>query len=256
MHKSIGILGNGKLAKALAHRLRATGREPVFVAAREWTDEKRQHFKDLPLFALDNALPATDILFFCVSDGAIAALAQHYSAREINIHCSGAMPLELLPAGNAERAVAWPVHSFTRSDTDWSDIPLAVDAGSEESLRIVMELCAVISGGMVRYMKDEERRQLHLAAVFVSNFTNAMFAAAEEVLQQDKDKMQMLLPLLKDTTLRYEGRDAAELQTGPALRGDEATMVRHKKYLEKLPLLNILYSAVSDYIRTLRNPGR
>lgn len=254
MHKRIGILGNGKLAKALAQRLQATGRGPLFVAARTWTDEKRAHFNDISLYNLGEALPATDILFFCVSDSAITVLAEQYSATEINIHCSGAMPLDLLPAGSVARAVVWPVHSFTRNDTDWTDIPIAVDAEPEQSLRIVMELCSSISGGVIREMKDEERKQLHLAAVFVSNFTNAMFAAAEEVLEQDEKKMQMLLPLLKDTAMRYKGTKAAELQTGPALRGDAATMARHKKYLEKHTLLNILYSAVSDYIRTLRKP--
>ncbi len=254
MHKRIGILGNGKLAKALAQRLQATGRAPLFVAARRWTDEKREHFNDIALYTLGEDLPETDILFFCVSDSAITALAEQYSATAINIHCSGAMPLGLLPAGPVGRAVVWPVHSFTRNDTDWTNIPIAVDAEPEQNLRIVMELCESISGGMIREMKDEERKQLHLAAVFVSNFTNAMFAAAEEVLEQDKNRMQMLLPLLKDTAMRYEGTDAAELQTGPALRGDEATMARHKKYLEKYTLLNILYSAVSDYIRTLRKP--
>lgn len=253
MTESVGILGNGKLARALAQGLSATANAPLFIAARNWSPARQEHFAGYKKLSLDEKLPEADILFFCVSDTAIAELGTSYSGRLLNIHGSGSTSLDIFPQGKVPGAVFWPVHSFTDEPVRWSEIPVVTDAASIAGREMLQDLCRALGVEKQMPLNDQERRELHLAAVFVSNFTNAMYAAAEEILAADTARMQMLLHLLRDTALRYKGKEAALLQTGPARRGDEPTMQRQREALQEHPLLNILYVAVSDYIRSL--PG-
>lgn len=256
MPERIGIIGNGKLAAALARGLQQCNAGPLFVAARNWNVKTEELFAGFTRCSLDTTLPESDILFFCVSDGAVAQLASAHSALTLNIHCAGSMPLSLLPETAAGRAILWPVHSFTGTDTNWQQIPVAVDASSEKYLRIVMDVCTRIGTGQVLPLGFEERSKLHLAAVFVSNFTNAMYAAAEDILGHDTAQQQMLLHLLHDTALRYEGHNARRLQSGPAIRGDHDTLQKQEQQLRDKPLLNILYVAASNYIRSFTHEDK
>lgn len=250
MPERIGIIGNGKLAAALARGLQQCKAGPLFVAARNWNARTEELFAGITQHTLNTTLPETDILFFCVSDNAVAQLASEYSALTLNVHCAGSMPLSLLPESRVGRAILWPVHSFTGMDTNWQQIPVAVDASSEKYLRIVIDICARIGTAQVLPLGLEERSKLHLAAVFVSNFSNAMYAAAEDILGHNTEQQQMLLHLLHDTALRYQGYNARALQSGPAVRGDHNTLLKQEQQLADKPLLNILYVAASNYIRS------
>ena len=54
-------------------------------------------------------------------------------------------------------------------------------------------------GGKVHFVDTEQRRMLHLAAVFVCNFTNHMLTLGKEVALKAGFPFDILVPLIKET---------------------------------------------------------
>jgi predicted short-subunit dehydrogenase-like oxidoreductase (DUF2520 family) len=95
---------------------------------------------------------------------------------------------------------------------------------------------------------------LHVAAVFANNFTNAIFMAAQEVLKSSPElKMEFLLPIIQQTIDKLKFNNALDIQTGPAKRGDMQTIKRHEQLLNGLESEQILYEAITEYIRIKLN---
>jgi predicted short-subunit dehydrogenase-like oxidoreductase (DUF2520 family) len=61
--------------------------------------------------------------------------------------------------------------------------------------------------------------------------------------------MNLLRPRLKETADRIIYAHPREMQTGPAIRGDQATMEKHLEMLEKYPELKGLYEVFSRMIK-------
>src|SRR5690606_35878968 len=109
---------------------------------------------------------------------------------------------------------------------------------------------AAMLGGHVRQVTFEERLRLHLAAVLVNNFTNSLFVAAWQVLQNNADQFQMLLPLIRTTIDKLDSMPPIKAQTGPAKRGDRVTMKKHLHLLEEHESIHKLYKLMSKLIVT------
>ena len=85
---------------------------------------------------------------------------------------------------------------------------------------------------------DEQRAQLHLAAVFVNNFTNFCYQIGNEIVRAKGLPFEILLPLVQQTVDKIKAqpegqKDPSLLQTGPAIRGDKATINQHLEFLSK-----------------------
>ena len=90
------------------------------------------------------------------------------------------------------------------------------------------------------------RTKIHLAAVFACNFTNCLYAIADDILKKNNIPFSILLPLIGETTRKLSTLEPWDAQTGPAARGDMAVIQKH------LDMLNheekAIYQILSDYI--------
>jgi predicted short-subunit dehydrogenase-like oxidoreductase (DUF2520 family) len=91
---------------------------------------------------------------------------------------------------------------------------------------------------------------LHLAAVLVNNFTNALFVAAGDLISKKSGNKQLkiLLPLIKQTVFKVESIDPREAQTGPAKRNDNSVMKKHLKLLSDNTDLQNIYKQLSHLV--------
>ena len=62
-------------------------------------------------------------------------------------------------------------------------MPLFIEANNAETLASVREVSETLSD-TVREMDSENRRRLHLAAVFACNFVNHCYALGEKVMEK------------------------------------------------------------------------
>jgi predicted short-subunit dehydrogenase-like oxidoreductase (DUF2520 family) len=82
---------------------------------------------------------------------------------------------------------------------------------------------------------------LHLAAVFVSNFTNHMLTEGKEIAVKAGFSFEILEPLIKETIQKAIDSGPENSQTGPAVRNDKNTIEKHLELLSFSPDLQKIY---------------
>ena len=113
------------------------------------------------------------------------------------------------------------MQSFSKERrVDYAEIPVFIEAGDADSLAVIHNLAASVSSH-VRELSTEDRKYLHLAAVFACNFTNHCYAMSAEILEQHGVPFDVMLPLIDETASKVHELHPKEAQTGPAVRYDE-----------------------------------
>jgi hypothetical protein len=126
-------------------------------------------------------------------------------------------------------------------------IPFLVDGNTVDVTKFIEEFALSISDS-VRRVGDDERLKLHAAAVVVSNFTNHLYAIAEEFCEKENIEFGMLKPLILETAYRVQSLSPSKVQTGPAVRKDIITLDKHLRILAAHPKLRTMYLRLTDSI--------
>ena len=127
-------------------------------------------------------------------------------------------------------------------------MPARVETPHPDTAAALRLLASELSDSVYE-VSEQQRAQLHLAAVFACNFTNHMYAIAQELLAEKGLPPQLIGPLISETAAKALGSpSAAAVQTGPARRGDRQTQQKHLGLLEGHPQLQELYQKISTEI--------
>ncbi len=147
--------------------------------------------------------------------------------------------------------VFYPLQTFSRNrKVSFQDIPICIEANANSDVALLRTLATSISNNVAE-VSSEERATLHLAAVFVNNFTNYLYAVSEDILKAKELDFSLLKPLLQETAEKVQSLSPKEAQTGPAKRNDLKTMQNHVHLLQQLgkePLIE-LYKKLSEGIQ-------
>ena len=81
-------------------------------------------------------------------------------------------------------------------------------------------------------LNSEQRKALHVAAVFVNNFTNHLYQLGSEICAENQVPFKILKPLIVETANKILTLSPEEAQTGPANRNDSATISAHLSFLK------------------------
>lgn len=193
-------------------------------------------------------LEDADAYIMAIPDDAVATVSKAlpFSGRLV-IHTSGSVPLDAIDPKN-NRGVLYPLQTFSKQrHLDYATIPVCLEAESEKDYMLLERLGKAISGQTHR-ISSEERKQLHLAAVFVCNFVNHLYHIGFEITGKNQLPFSLLLPLIRETASKLDSGTPAELQTGPAKRNDKKTMAKHLDALD-LPEHKKIYSLLSEAIQ-------
>lgn len=238
----IGVVGAGALAHAMARRWMAAGHRVRQVWARR-ADAAQQLAVQLEAEFLMRPSafdPTLDVVLLAVSDDALAEvaaqLAPHRGPATLYAHASGGAEAAVLGALAPHVAVIWPVQTFTRGRVaQWAGVPIVTEcAGLPPAQQRALERAARSLSDHHLALSGAERLRLHLAATLVANFTNALVAEAEALLHPQGHSHQLLLPLLSETTAKLAELSPGQAQTGPARRGDQGVMARHRALIASL----------------------
>jgi len=80
-------------------------------------------------------------------------------------------------------------------------------------------------------ISSEQRKALHVSAVFVNNFTNHLYQIGHEICVEHQVPFEILKPLIQETAQKIKILNPADAQTGPAKRNDSSTIEAHLDYL-------------------------
>jgi hypothetical protein len=100
----------------------------------------------------------------------------------------------------------------------------------------------------IKKVNEKQRFAMHLAAVFASNFTNAMYDIAYRIFKENDLDWSLIFPLLENTLEKAKQHEPRSVQTGPASRGDLSIMEKHCNAL-KNEELKTLYKLISKIIQ-------
>ena len=244
------IVGSGNVATVLGRLVQQKGHEIIQVISRNAVHAKALasllHCSSAGYDGVVNR--DADLYLIAIKDNALHELNTFFNlGNKLVVHTAGSVSREVLSNISHNYGVLYPLQSL-RSDMDTpAEIPLLIDGNSNEALVLIEDFARSISGQVSR-AGDEERLKLHVAAVIVCNFTNHLYALAEEFCGKEEVDFKMLLPLLQETANRVASYSPAAIQTGPAIRNDTFTLERHLRLLADHPRLRYLYLKFTESI--------
>jgi len=174
----------------------------------------------------------SDIYIITISDDAIASVSQQFiNSKNFIVHTSGSVSMEALPK-DIRRGVFYPLQTFSKGkEVDFKTIPICIEAEKKEDLKLLKKLGSSISESVYK-ISSEQRKSLHLAAVFVNNFTNHIYQIGNEICDENGVSFDILKPLIAETAEKIASLPPIEAQTGPAKRNDQNTIEKHMKQLK------------------------
>ena len=250
----ISFIGSGNLAWHLAPALDNAGfviKEVHSLNPNHASELTDRLYQAEVKATLDFSTSDSSIFIIATSDDAIESIAQEIILPEdaFLVHTSGSQPLSILQfAATGNTGVLYPLQTFTKTKKiDFKDTPVFIESNNIETEQVLILIAKAISN-KVSKIGSEERKALHIAAVFASNFTNHMLTLSKKILEQNSLNFELLKPLISETIQKSLSVGPENAQTGPAKRGDLEILDKHLEFIKDDPALAEIYKLVSQDI--------
>ena len=259
----ISFIGAGNLAWHLAPALENAGHHINEVYSRQLS-HARQLVSNLYDARTHSELNFADsparLFVLAVPDDALEPVCSQLVLPEkaVLVHTSGSVSLRALDKWMSvysdvpvQTGVLYALQTFTKNQSfmKFDDIPLCVEATDKNTEEVLITLAQELSD-VVYLISSEERRTLHMAAVFACNFTNHLLSIAYNLTTAEGLEFDLLQPIIRETIRKgLAAENPADVQTGPARRGDLATIENHLAQLNSQPKLAEIYQVITDSIR-------
>ncbi len=146
------------------------------------------------------------------------------------VHTSGSVALSELSSKN-RKGVFYPLQTFSKNKAvNFKEIPICLEAENETDYQ-TLELIGKSISDKIFNINSEQRKALHVAAVFVCNFSNHLYQIGNEICDQNNIPFEVLHPLIMETAAKIKTLSPSEAQTGPAKRNDTQTINTHLNFL-------------------------
>lgn len=203
--------------------------------------------------SLDDIDLGSDLLIFAVSDSILPDLVNNVNySGQLAVHTSGTLPIDIFNNKAEHFGVIYPLQTLSWfRNINFQEVPLLIEANSAKNLINIKSIARLMSLN-VTLADSNQRRQVHLAAVFASNFTNHMYAIANDLLKKSGFSYSILKPIILETALKaVEAENPKKVQTGPAIRMDKNVISRHLDMLSENKEIQALYNLITeDIIKT------
>lgn len=209
---TVRIVGPGRAGRSLAGALEAIGVEVLDLLGR--SDD------------LTDAARGVDLLLLTVPDRAIADVAAAVRPVDSTVvaHCSGALGLDAL-APHGRVAALHPL--VTLPDATIGAVRLRTGAFFVVAGDQLVTDVALALGGRPLVVPPEGRAAYHAAACMAANHVVALLGQVERVAATVGLPLEAFLPLTRGALDDVALLGPADALTGPAARGDRATIDRH-----------------------------
>lgn len=249
----IVIIGAGNVATHFALALSQAGMPPTQIWSR--TMESAQTLAERvgcrATNCLDDIIADADACIISVKDRYVRDIADRVCRerpKTVFMHTSGSVGMDVFDGLNDNCGVLYPMQTFSKDKAlDFKKVPCFVEGNNEASRETIMKLASTISDN-VHYMTSDDRKWLHLAAVFACNFSNACYVVADGMLRRNGLDFTVLRPLIEETVSKLGTLAPIDAQTGPAVRGDQNIMDSQAAMLADNESLQKLYIKMSEII--------
>lgn len=251
--QTISIVGAGNVATQLAKHLKRVGVEIVSCSSKnEKNASDLAHQLGSKVVVSLSDLPEVDLVLVCVNDDAISTVLHEIPTHLKVAYTSGSVELASLPT-REHLGVFYPLQTFTKGiELEMANVPFLIES-TNPSWGDELQVLAKKISSHVHWATSEERKRLHVGAVFVNNFTNHLAYLADQFLKSNQLDIELLLPLLQETSKKLQFISPYDAQTGPARRGDLLILEQHKQLLDgnTLKIYELLSKSILDTYKKL-----
>lgn len=247
----ISFIGAGNVATHLAKGLFAKGIQIEQILSRTMPSASE-------LANAVNAEPITDVhhlkevdcILLSIPDDFIPSFFEQLKNRkEIIAHTSGITGIENLGDDDTRTAYFYPLQTFRkRQKINLETTPFFIETKFDEDKEQLIHLAQLISNTVVD-STIEQKRHLHLSAVVVNNFVNHLYGFVKQDLEVKQLDFSYLKPIIETTIQRCMSENPFEIQTGPAIRGDEKTIQQHLSLIDYSKEYQHLYTLLTKSIQ-------
>lgn len=249
----VSIIGSGNVAQHLItafQEIQKSGSKMELVQVYARNKETLTHLLDPNQITIAiEDLSDADVYIIAVSDDAIATISQQLSFKNrLVVHTSGSASLDVLDKAN-RKGVFYPLQTFTKNKpVDFSSIPICIEAENATDFQLIDTVAKLISN-KVFAINSQQRRALHVAAVFVNNFANHLYQIGNDICEENQIPFAILHPLIAETAQKIMTLSPNLAQTGPAIRNDEKTIEAQQAFIadkNQLTIYKILTQSIQN----------
>jgi len=243
---TISVYGIGALGSSLVSALSKQGYSIISLYNRS-TNKAENLAKKLKIssFGKEPSLKDEigDLLFLTVSDDAIKRTVSFLAGQAINwpekmvVHCSGVLTsseLEPLKNRGANVAAFHPLQTFSSINPDAFRGIYFTTEGDDNVNRVLKKMADELSAVAVT-VQPEDKALLHAAAVVASNYLATLLQESVDIASlgsiNSNTALNMLKPLVMETSANIFEKGAVNALSGPVARGDYETIQQHLELL-------------------------
>jgi predicted short-subunit dehydrogenase-like oxidoreductase (DUF2520 family) len=248
---NVSFTGAGKVAGALVKVLHNTGFPIQRIVSKNSENGRRLADFCRAEWSDELSFPAsTNIIIVAVPDKQLKVVLKNLncSPETLVVHTAGSLGLEVFPVSIKRKGVWYPLQTFSKErNIEFPDLPFFLEASDNKSLEVLKFLTGAI-GGKAWEINASQRKILHVAAVFVNNFTNHMLTTGKEIALSAGLPFDVFEPLIKETFSKALELGPEKSQTGPAIRNDFNTIDNHLNLLSFSTETKNIYKEVTQSI--------
>lgn len=253
---TIVLIGAGNVASHLAPALQKNGYKIIQIYSR--TKKSAQLLGEKLKIDYTEKIQAikqqAQIYLFAVSDKAIEPVLQKMpqNKQALYLHTGGSMPMNIFKQYVTHFGVLYPLQTFSKNrKVNLTQVPFFVEANKPENLVVIKKIAEKLSNICIELSSDD-RKYLHLAAVFACNFVNHLYHISQQVLSEKKIDFSVLHPLIQETAQKALENNPADVQTGPAVRYDTNIIEKQLDLLKNTPQYAQIYEQISKSIHFIQ----
>lgn len=244
------ILGSGNVATHLAKAIdKSHDVVQIYSRNMEHADSLAKGLRDCKATTtINNLTTDADIYIVAISDDSIKdVISSMPQVGGIIAHTSGSVGMETFPQGSAS-GVFYPLQTFSKdTEVNITEVPFFLEASDPKTMQKLESLASSLSRKVYK-ADSQQRKALHIAAVFACNFVNHLFDISAEILKEKGYVLDILAPLIEATVAKALEIGPHDAQTGPARRGNTLTINKHLESLDngKQKIYNLLTQSIID----------
>ncbi len=227
------LLGAGNVG----HHLSKAFNKSTEINLVQWysRDNSKVSYNDIDTEIINDLskIKSADIYVISISDSYVGEISEKLNVSEkLVVHTSGSLDLSIIDSKN-RRGVFYPLQTLSKNkEIELAKVPICIESENNKDL-VLLETISKYIGCKTYKIDYNERKILHLAAIFSNNFVNHMFTIAKEILDEKNLDFNILKPLINETVNKIHKLDPENAQTGPAIRNNNEIILNHIKTLKK-----------------------
>ena len=225
------IIGSGNVAQ---HLIKAFTKSNSIEIVQAFSRNKQnlENLIDSSKITSDlNALIDADLYIISVSDNAIAEVSHQLNLKnKLVVHTSGSISMTDLENKN-RKGVFYPLQTFSKNAVvNFEAIQICLESENNDDYKLLETVAKSISDKVFN-INSNQRKALHVSAVFVNNFVNHLYKIGNDICIENNIPFEILQPLITETANKITSLSPNEAQTGPAKRNDTQTINTHLQFL-------------------------